>query len=422
MMTAFFACALAAVFFSALFSGAEQAIATMSRDSVERLVESGNRGAAQVLAMIRNKRRFLFMIAIGRILAMAAGTAAIIGFFQFVLNGALVLAVAGLLAGGIAALAVFAVAEIYLARVISAGDSEHRVARFGPLLYLFHLLFFPFTFALDRMLKTEELADREEAFIEMVKSQSESGVIPEEEGEMIRSIFEFADTTVREVMVPRIDVVAAEKSISIDELLRLFRQEQHSRIPVFDEQIDHIIGIVYAKDLLIEIAEKGREGIVLKDIMRNAYFVPENKKISEILKEFKQAKVHVAIVVDEYGGTAGLVALEDVIEEIVGEIQDEYDVEERDYVQLDEHRFIMDGGLDIDDVNQIIRSDIPNEDYDTLGGFLYHQLGFIPQGGEVIEWNHFVFTIKEIIGNRISKVQVEIMEPAGKKSENGDGE
>ncbi len=410
-------CAIAAVILSALFTGAELAIAPISRDSIERLVELRNPGAAQMLAMIRNKRRFLLMIMMGRIMTMTVGAAAFIGFalVRFPIS-----LPAGLLGGIIAAILTFVISETFFAQVISTGDYERRVARFAYPLYFFHILFYPFTAILDNLLKTEELADQEEAFIEMVKSQSESGVIREEEGEMIQSIFEFADTTVREVMVPRIDIIAADKNVSVDDLLLLFQEQKHSRIPIYEEHIDHIIGFVYAKDLLTEMAQKGKDNIVLKDILREPYFVPENKKISEILKEFKQAKVHIAIVIDEYGGTAGLVALEDVIEEIVGEIQDEYDIEEEhDYVKVNENSYLMDGGLDIDDVNEILRSDIPTRDYDTLGGFLYHRLGFIPQGGEVVNWDHYTFTIREIIGNRISKVLVVIHETVGKREENG---
>ena len=418
MLVILFAIAVVTIFLSALFSGAELAIAPISRDSIERMVELKTQGAVQILTVIRNKRRFLLMIMIGQIMTVSVGTAAIIGCSMTIMGNLVWV----LIAGAAIPILVFMITESFFARIIAIGDYEHRVARFAYFLYFFHVLFFPFTWILDNILKAEELADQEEAFIEMVKSQSESGVIQAEEGEMIRSIFEFSDTTVREVMVPRIDMVAAEKNITVDELLRLFQEEKHSRIPLYDEQIDHIIGIVYAKDLLIEIAEKGKENLVVRHIMRNAYFVPENKKISEILKEFRQAKVHMAIVVDEYGGTAGLVALEDVLEEIVGEIQDEYDIEEeRDYVKVNENTYLMDAGLNIDDVNEILRSEIPNADYDTLGGFIYHQLGFIPQGGEVVTWDNYTFTIKEIDGNRISKVLVEIQVPVGKKNENGNG-
>ena len=310
----------------------------------------------------------------------------------------------------------FVLTESFFARLISAGEYEHRVSRFANFLALFHVLLFPITFIIDLLLSVvikekTELAEKGEAFIELVKSESESGVIEQEEKEMIQSIFEFSDTTVKEVMVPRIDVVAAEKDIDVDDLIDLFQKEGHSRIPVYENRIDNILGVIYAKDLLTHILKKGKKDFSITGIMRDAYFVPEAKKISELLKELKKTKVHIAIVVDEYGGTAGIVALEDLLEEIVGEIQDEYDQDERDYVWINKNTLLIDAGLDIDDVNEIIRTEIPNEHFDTLAGFIYHQLGYIPEGGEEIKWENITLKIKEIKGNRISKVIVKLNEP-----------
>jgi putative hemolysin len=401
---------------SVMFAGAEMAISSISRDSIEHLVELKSPGAPLALTMTRNKRRFILTLAAGRISAIVLGTASCI---YLLILSSFPSAVA-IVTGGVITLAVFTLTESILAKIVSVGEYESLIARFSTFLFPFFLLFFPFTMLMDMLLsgiikEKADLAAKEEAFIELVKSQSESGVLEREEGEMIKSIFEFSDTTVREVMVPRIDMIAAEKNMVIDDLLALFRRKGHSRIPVYDGRIDNIIGLIYAKDLLARIAEHGKDSFSVTEAMRNAYFVPENKKISELLKEFKQAKVHIAVVVDEYGGTAGIVALEDLLEEIVGEIQDEYDAEdERDYIKINERSYLMDAGLDIDDVNNILRSDIPNEDFDTLAGFIYHQLGFIPEGGEVITWDRYTFTIKEINGNRISKVLVQITETTEK--------
>ncbi|MHB9028756.1 MAG: hemolysin family protein, partial [Candidatus Latescibacterota bacterium] len=276
--------------------------------------------------------------------------------------------------------------------------------------------FFPLTYLFDTVLsifikRNTEMAAKEEALIELVKSESESGVIEEEEGEMIQSVLSFYDTTAREVMVPRIDVVAADVSTPIDELITLFRKEGHSRIPIFEGRIDNIVGVMYSKDLLIAIAERDRSEVSVAETMRKPFFVPEAKKISELLNELRNAKVHLAIVVDEYGGTSGIVALEDIIEEIVGDIQDEYDQDEGDFSWIDGQTVLIDAGLNIDDVNDILRTDIPNENFDTLGGFIYHQLGFIPEGGEKVMWEDISFIIREIIGNRISKVLVTLPEP-----------
>ena len=321
----------------------------------------------------------------------------------------------------------FLFTDSLLARVVALGEHEKTVTRFAHFLVVFHYILFPLTFILEKILaifikENLELAAKEEALIEYVKSESESGVILKEEKEMIESVLEFSDTTVREVMVPRIDMVAAKSDITIDELIELFEKEGHSRIPIYEERVDHIVGVVYAKDLLTAMAKIGKNNIRLDEIKRKAYFVPETKNIAVLLKEFKKAKVHIAIVVDQYGGTAGIVALEDLLEEIVGEIHDEYDEDEYDYLWLNNSTVLIDPGLDIDDVNDMIHTDIPNEDYDTLGGFLYHRLGFIPKGGEVVEWENVTFTIKEINGNRISKVLIKIHEPFLSDQNNTDDE
>jgi len=401
---------------SMLITGAEFGVGTISRDSLERLAGNRVRGASLICALVRNKRRFMLMFISGRIIAITAGTLCLFMLLTSVNAGRGVTPGFTPLTAILVAACSFIITERVLGILVSLGEYEDRVTRFSYFIVLLHVILFPLTFVFDRFVQVvfkeeEGLAGKEEAFMELVKSESESGVIEVEEREMIQSIFEFSDTTVKEVMVPRIDVAAAEKHIGIDELFRLFQEKGHSRIPVFEDRIDNILGVIYAKDLLIHIAEKGKQDFSINDIMREAYFVPESKKLSELLKEFKKNKVHIAVVVDEYGGTAGIVALEDVIEEIVGDIQDEYDSDERDYVWITDTTLVMDAGLSIGDVNETIRTNIPDEHFDTLGGFLYNQLGIIPEGGEEVVWEDVTFTVKEILGNRIAKVLVKLKEP-----------
>jgi putative hemolysin len=365
--------------------------------------------------MMGNKRRFQLMLLAGKIVSITAGTVLLVILFGQVMGTAGFSSWESMLAGFAVSTLVFFITEGIISRIISVGEHETAVSRFAPFLSLFHVVFFPLTSFFDSVLsvfikRNTEMAAKEEALIELVKSESESGVIEEEEGEMIQSVLSFYDTTAREVMVPRIDVVAADITMPIDELITLFRLEGHSRIPIFEGRIDNIVGVMYSKDLLIAIAERDRNRVSIAETMRKPFFVPETKKISELLNELRSAKVHLAIVVDEYGGTSGIVALEDIIEEIVGDIQDEYDQDEGDFSWIDDHTVLMDAGLNIDDVNDILRTDIPNENFDTLGGFIYHQLGFIPEGGEKVMWEDISFTIREIIGNRISKVLVTLPE------------
>ncbi|MFA6471426.1 MAG: hemolysin family protein [Candidatus Latescibacterota bacterium] len=402
---------------SVMFSGAEQSVGSISRDSLEKLHENNITGADTLLGITSNKRRFHLMLQSGRIISITGGTILLylliasmgktnglntwcIGVFTFVF-----------------ALAFFILTDGILSKIISVGENEKSVPFFASFVSIFYYLFIPLTFFCDFILsvsikKTSEMAAKEDALIEMVKSESESGVIEQEEGEMIQSILNFYDTTVREVMVPRMDVAAAEKNISIDELILLFKNEAHSRIPVYDGRIDNIIGVIYSKDLLIPLSEKDvSQEISITNIMRKPYFVPETKNISELLRDMKKEKVHLAIVVDEYGGTSGIVALEDLLEEIVGDIQDEYDKDGHAlFTWIDNRTVVMDASLNIDDVNEILHTNIPNEDFDTLAGFIYHTLGSIPESGEEIIWNNVAFTIKEIVGNRISKVSVKLEE------------
>lgn len=399
-----------------MFSGAEHALGSVSRDSVEKLAENNVSGAVFMLRVIGNKRRFHLMLLTGRILSVIFGT---VLFFLLITGSPGTEISYGweyALFASLISTAVFVTTEGVFSRIISVGELDVTVTRFAAFLYLFSVILLPLTAVFDFLItalikQNVEFAAKEDALIELVKSESESGVIEREEGKMIQSILSFSDTSVREVMVPRIDVIAAEVTTSVDDIIHLLKDEGHSRIPIYADHIDNIIGVMYSKDLLIAIAERGKKNVAIADTMRKPYFVPETKKISVLLKELKIAKIHLSIVVDEYGGTSGIVALEDLLEEIVGDIQDEYDEEEGNYSWIDSQSIMMDAGLNIDEVNDLLRTDITSEDFDTLGGFIYHQLGFIPEGGETVVWNEITFTIKEIIGNRISKVLVKLSEP-----------
>ena len=400
---------------SIFFSGAEIAIGNTSRDSLERLAKNKVSGAALVLGILKNKRRFQFMLVSGRIISIVGGTLLLSGILIQLFDRYGRSAGEIGFAAFIVAIIIFVTAESLLARIAALGEYEKIISRFAYFLAFSHIVLFPLTYILEKISslfikRNIELAAKQEALIELVKSESEDGVIEQEEKDMIESILEFSDTIVREVMVPRIDIVAAKQETTISELILLFKEEGHSRIPIYEDRIDNIVGVVYAKDLLTAIADKVKESFGIKDIMRSAFFVPETKHISDLLKEFRKTKVHIAIVIDEYGGTVGIVALEDLLEEIVGEIQDEFDDEKQDSLWINENTVIIDAGFYIDDVNEMINAVIPDEGFDTLGGFLYHQLGFIPKGGEKVEWKNFTFTIKEINGNRISKVLVKINE------------
>jgi len=242
----------------------------------------------------------------------------------------------------------------------------------------------------------------------IIDSGQETGLIDEDGNEMIHRILEMKDIVVREVMVPRTDVLALEVNSSIEDVIKLVVNEGHSRVPLYDETIDKVVGIVYAKDLLKQLIsnKKNRQ---LSDIMRKPLFVPETKNIDELFKELKSKRIHIAIVVDEYGGTSGLVTIEDLIEEIVGDIQDEHDAEEEEFARVGEDSYLADAKIDIDDLSEKLNIEIPKEDYDTLGGFLVHMTNNIPSVMDEIRYKNIVFTVIEADERKVSKVAMKIM-------------
>jgi CBS domain containing-hemolysin-like protein len=226
---------------------------------------------------------------------------------------------------------------------------------------------------------------------------------------MIYSIFEFGDTLVREVMVPRIDVVAVEVNSRLSDALAVIIQAGHSRIPVYEETIDNIVGMLYAKDLLrywCQPGEDNPDALKLRDILRDVFYVPETKKVDELLQELQQRKVHIAVVVDEYGGTAGLVTIEDILEEIVGEIQDEYDTDEEASVEvITPDEVIFNGRVAVDDVNQTLNVELPTDSGDTLGGLIYSSLGRVPVAGDKARIRDVELSVLAVAGRRIKKVK-----------------
>lgn len=248
----------------------------------------------------------------------------------------------------------------------------------------------------------------EEEIMTLVDAGLTEGTIEAEEQEMIYSVLQLNDTRASELMVPRIDMVAMSTNTSLEDARAMFIQSGHSRIPVFDETIDNIKGVLYAKDLLAHW-HNGSSNTTVSALMRPAYFVPETKPADELLRELQSRRVHMAIVVDEYGGTAGIVTIENLIEEIIGDIRDEYDErEEAEYVRISETQYVVDASMDLDDLNDLLDIDLPSEDSDTLGGFIYTHFGRVPHAGEEIlrEDDDLLMRIETVNGRRIGKVTI----------------
>jgi putative hemolysin len=278
-----------------------------------------------------------------------------------------------------------------------------------PLLAVFHLH--------DRLVKRlagvpetdpqQAQEERQEEILSFVEQGRIEGVVDEEEVEMIENVLELGETTAEEIMTPRTDLVAIDARDSLDKILETIRDKGHSRIPVYEENIDHIAGLIYAKDLLTEIG-KDPKTFNLKEKMRPAYFVPESKLLRGLLHEFQSQKLHIAIVLDEYGGTAGIVTIEDILEELVGEITDEFEkTPVQPYKRIDELTFDVDARMYIDDVNEELDIELPEEeDYDTIGGFVFSHLGYIPKVGEHFEHNGVTISVTAAGPRAVKKLRI----------------
>jgi len=264
---------------------------------------------------------------------------------------------------------------------------------------------------LKKKKKTEH--NENNSFSSNEKNISEQQELNEEKRDMIRGIEDLSETSVKEVMIPRIDVDFLCTGIPQDELLEKIAESGHSRFPVYSESIDNVIGVLYVKDLIAALSR--HETIDLERHIRKAFFIPESKRIDSLLREFKRRHVHIAIAIDEYGGISGIVCMEDIIEEIVGDIQDEFDNEREDIISLGNNIWLCDARVNLDDLNENINSNFPNEEFDTLGGFVFDLFGKIPVKYEKVSWHDFDFIVQDMEGHRVNVIK--LIRHNGEKSE-----
>jgi len=415
---------LALVLLNAFLAASEVAIAEMRKSRLAKLIEQKHAAVKALERLAEDSSRTLATLQLGTTLAsfLAAGTAAVTlaprlagELARAAWLGPYTLLLAVLIVTFLLGLAMLVLGEL-VPKSLAARHAEPIALFVARPLDAAASLLTPVVKALVGLanLIAEPLggASRagmglvtEEEIKTVVDAGEEGGVLEEEEKEMIYSIFELGDTLTREVMVPRIDVVAIDSATPLPEAADLVIQATHSRVPVYQDTIDNVIGVLYAKDLL-RVLRAGDLSVPLAQIVRPAYFVPEAKKADELLEELQKRRVHIAIVVDEYGGVAGLVTIEDILEEIVGEIQDEYDTEEPMFHQEAEGVYIFDARTNLDDVNQLLGVQLSAESYDTLGGFLYTQLGHVPAAGEQLRFNGLVIEVLNVSGQRIGQVRV----------------
>ncbi len=396
---------------SAFFSGSETALFAVNRLRMRQMHEADDARAGVVLRLLEDPGRVLTTLLMGNSIVNVSASVLATAFLvdQFgPQRGALysiILMTALLLIIGEATPKTFAAKYADSVARWVARPVEWLTVALYPLIRVLSAVSAVLVRPLGGRVNLRSPLVTEEEIRLLVKMGEEEGVIEETERQMIHSIFEFGDTVAREIMVPRIDIVCVEDTAPLDEILRVILAEGHSRIPVYHESVDHIVGVVHVKDLLSHL-KAGRHTVPANEIMRPPFFVPEGKRLDELFREMRRKMIHMAIVVDEYGGTAGLVTVEDLLEEIVGPIHDEYDVEEKLVEIINERVARVDGRMNIEEVNDLLGLALPPGEVDTVGGFVYTVLGHVPTQGETVTYDGVEICVERLEGQRIAKVRI----------------
>ncbi len=417
------------VIMNAFFAASEIALISLNDNKIRLMAEDGDKKAKVLNNLLREPSKFLATIQIGITLAGFLASAFASETFAEPL-------VKFLVASGVpipeawlktASMLVITIVLSYFTLVLGelvpkriAMKKAEPIARFvaNPLRALaaftspfVKLLtastnFFVRLFGVDPDAEEEHVTEEEIRM--MVDVGEEKGTIHENEKEMINNIFEFNNKTVSDIMTHRTDIAALPIDASLTEVIDFINSEKYSRIPVYEDNIDNIVGVMHSKYAFKFVTNDDTSNFTLKDLIRQPYFVPESKRTDELFKELQQNKTHMAIIIDEYGGTAGIVTLEDLIEEIVGNIFDEDDDEEKELEKIDDNTFIIKGSISLDEAQEILGADLPIDDYETLSGFIIGQIGRIPEKGDepTIEYNELVFKVEEVEEKKVSKVKV----------------
>lgn len=399
--------------YAMILSGADVAFSSIPKTTLQQLKQEQEEGQISLVARWLNNQEHLFgAIIIGK-LVMLVGAAVSAATVTFTSSYALGIGILSpLVIQAVLVVTMLLLVVEWLPRVVVKHYPEAAVYFSAWTVLITSWLLWPLVTPLLKLM------DRSEGFfssgrnpywlndeLHRVLELEESHELDQDDKEMISSIIELRDTSVREVMVPRVDMVCADVTTSVADLTALIDEMGHSRIPVYEGSIDNIAGIIYAKDLLKFEEEPGKK-FSLSHLARPPYFVPETKKVSDLLREFQKEKTHLAIVVDEHGSIAGLVTLEDLLEEIVGDIQDEYDAEPPMYENLPDGSVLVDAKLNIDAINEILETDIIPDGFETVGGLVYDLLDRVPEPGEVLVYRNLRLEVREVEGQRIAKVAI----------------
>ena len=400
---------------AAMLAMAETGLTRMSRARAMHLREEQRRGAAQLLNLVEQPARFLNLVLLLLLVVQFTATALFTSVMDRLVGGGLGVAIAALSM----TLITFIFAEV-APKTYAVQHTDRAALAIAPVVYVLTRL--PVLGPLTRLLisignvvtpgkglKSGPFVSEDEIKA-MVDEAERDEVIEEEEREMIHSIFEFGDTILREVMVPRPDMVAVPRETPLQQVLELILRSGFSRIPVYDGTIDEVVGLAYAKDVLRRLHD-GQADKPLTDILRAAQFMPESMRAAECLREMRKRKSHMVIVIDEYGGTSGLVTLEDLLEEIVGEIADEYDREEPNVEPLPDGDYRVNARLDVDEVNELLDVELPSTEWDSIGGLLFNLVGGVPREGQEVELQGLRLRAERVQGRRIGRVRIHRLRP-----------
>ena len=404
------------ILLSALFSSAETSLTTSNKLKIQSLADQGSKRARILLKISEDSGKMLSAILIGNNLVNNAATA---------LTTSLIIQLFGNSAVGIATgvitLLILIFGEIS-PKTLATIHSEKMALLYAPLIHFLMKIFTPVIFIVNKLSmgvlfllrvnpdqKVNTMTEHELRTI--VDVSHEDGVIESEEKEMIYNVFDMGDAKAKDIMVPRVHVTFADINSTYDELIEIFREDKFTRLPIYEETTDNVVGTINMKDLLLYNYNDKKEFHV-RDILREAYFTYEYKSISELLVEMRQASINIAIVLDEYGETAGLITLEDLLEEIVGEIHDEYDENEEEFVrQINDREYIIEGSMNLDDLNDSLGLNLSSEDYDSLGGFIIEHLDRLPEQGDELTTDDGIRLVVEALQtNRVESVHLYIPE------------
>ena len=397
---------------SAFFSSSETALTTVNVHTIRALVEDGNRQAKRVLQLIENPASMLSSILIGNNLVNISATSLATTLAIDVFGSA----GAGI-ATGVLTILVLIFGEI-TPKTYATIKNTNLALRFGPVIYYVTKVLTPVVIVINKLstgllmllridAKQSKQVMTERELRTIVDASQEDGVIEKDEKEMIYNVFDFKDSIAKDIMIPRIDITFVSADASYDEVMELFMATQYSRLPVYEETKDKVIGIVYLKDIYFYRTQHRGEIFHIRDVLRKPFFTYETQKISSLLTQMQQENVSFSIVLDEYGITAGLITLEDILEELVGEIRDEYDESESEsFQELEDGSYLVNASLKLDDLNDLIDTEIESEDYDSVGGYVIELLDHLPSEGETASDASFDFKVRKVEKNRLELIQI----------------